>query len=61
MGVGLWHSHSTSRRRAEAMRESGKAGNVIACALGRRANKIAYAMVRDGVPFDTHRWNDEQD
>lgn len=60
LGVGLWHSHPPSRRRAAAMRDRGKAGNVIACALGRRANKIAYAMVRDGLAFDPARWNDDE-
>lgn len=60
LGVGLWQCHSASRRKAAAMRDRGKPGAIITCALGRRANKIAYAMVRDGVGFDHDRWNDEQ-
>lgn len=61
LGVGLWHKHPASRRYATALRGRGKPGAVIACALGRRANKIAYAMVRDGAAFDPARWNHEQD
>lgn len=61
LGVGLWHQHPASRHYAAQLRGRGKPGAIITCALGRRANKIAYAMVRDGVAFDPARWNDEQD
>lgn len=33
----------------------GKPGGIMACALAHRANKIAYAMVRDQHPYDPGR------
>lgn len=57
LGIGLWQRDPSSRRYAQTLRERGKPGGVIACALAHRANKIAYAMVRDQVPFDPTRWS----
>jgi hypothetical protein len=31
---------------------------VVLCALGHRANRVAFVMVRDQVPFDPKRWSD---
>jgi hypothetical protein len=31
-------------------------GGVIACALANRANRIAYALVRDQQPYDPTCW-----
>jgi hypothetical protein len=31
-------------------------GGVIGCAMAHRANKIAYAMVRDQSGYDPDRW-----
>jgi transposase len=56
LGVGLWHQDSAARQYAKTLRERGKAGGVIACALAHRANKIAYAMVRNQKPYDPNRW-----
>ncbi len=56
LGVGLWHQDPASRRYAAGLRERGKPGEIITCAMGRRANKIAHAMVRDQQPFDPNRW-----
>lgn len=55
--MGLWQRDPASRRYAAAMRERGKHGGIIACALGRRANKIAFAMVRDQNIFDPTGWS----
>jgi len=41
---------------ATSLRERGKPGGIVACALAHRANKIAYAMVRDQKPYDPTRW-----
>ena len=56
LGIGLWHQDSATRAYADALRQRGKPGRVIACALAHRANKIAYAMVRDQKPYDPARW-----
>jgi transposase len=34
----------------------GKPGGIVACALGHRANRLAFAMVRDQQPFSEARW-----
>lgn len=41
---------------AREMESRGKEPGVVACALGHRANRVAFAMVRDQVPFDPSRW-----
>jgi hypothetical protein len=40
------HQDSAARGYAQTLRECGKPGGIIACALARRAGKIAY--VNDG-------------
>lgn len=57
LGMGLWHCDPASRRYAHGLRDRGKHGGIIGCALARRANKIAYAMVRDQAPFTPTRWS----
>lgn len=57
LGIGLWQRDPGSRDYAHALRQRGKPGGIIACALAHRANKIAYAMVRDQNPFDPTRWS----
>jgi transposase len=56
LGIGLWQRDPDARAYASALRERGKPGGVIACALARRANKVAYAMIRDQKPYDPTRW-----
>jgi transposase len=56
LGVGLWHRDPTAQAYATQLRERGKPGGIIVCALAHRANKIAYAMIRDQEPYDTGRW-----
>jgi transposase len=56
LGIGLWHRDGAARGYASQLRDRGKPGRVIACALAHRANKIAYAMVRDQKPYDPTRW-----
>jgi transposase len=56
LGIGLWHQDPAARRYAAGLRERGKPGAIIACALARRANKTAFAMVRDQTPYDPARW-----
>lgn len=35
----------------------GKPRGIVACALGHRANRLAFAMIRDQKPFSEARWN----
>ena len=57
LGVGLWQQDPAARAYATRLRERGKPGAVIACALAYRANKIAFAMVRDQTVYDPTRWS----
>ena len=57
LGIGLWHSDPAARRYARTLRERGKPGGVIACALAHRANKIAFTMVRHQTRYDPSRWS----
>lgn len=56
LGLGLWHQDPASRDHATALRARGKPGSIITIAMAHRANKIAYAMVRDQQPWDPRRW-----
>lgn len=59
LGMGLWHCDPAARTYAARLRARGKEGGVIACALAHRANKIAYALVRDQSTYDPTRWTME--
>jgi transposase len=61
LGVGLWHCDPASKTYAAALRARGKHGGVIACALAHRANRIAYALVRDQNTYDPTRWASRKD
>jgi transposase len=56
LGIGLWHADPTAKRHGEQLRARGKHGGVIACAMAHRANKMAFALVRDQVGYDPGRW-----
>jgi transposase len=56
LGIGLWHADPAARRYGQQLRARGKNGGVIGCAMAHRANKIAYAMVRDQSSYDPDRW-----
>jgi transposase len=56
LGIGLWLNDPTARRYGAQLRARGKKGAVIACAMAHRANKIAYALVRDHTRYDPARW-----
>lgn len=57
LGIGLWQNDPAARAYAHTLRERGKPGGIIACALAHRAGKIAFAMVRDQAPYDPARWS----
>jgi transposase len=56
LGIGLWRSDPAARRYGQRLRARGKKGGVIGCAMAHRANKIAYALVRDQAGYDPERW-----
>ena len=56
LGTGLWHSEPISRIYGAELRARGKPGGIIITAMAHRANKIAFAMVRDQKPWEPSRW-----
>lgn len=57
LGVGLWLNDAAAKTYAIKLRARGKKGGV--CALANRANRIAYALVRDQQPYEPSRWATE--
>lgn len=56
LGMGLWHQEPASRNYGAELRARGKPGGIIVTAMAHRANKIAFAMVRDQQPWEPSRW-----
>lgn len=52
----LRQGHPNFARYAAGLKARGKPGGVIQCAVGSRANRLAFAMMRDQTPFDPFRW-----
>ena len=58
--MGLWLNDPGAKQYATALRGRGKKGLVIACAMAHRANRIAFALVRDQAIYDPTRWSATQ-
>jgi transposase len=56
LGMGLWLNDDAAKAHAAGLRDRGKNGGVIACAMAHRANRIAFALVRDQAVYDPTRW-----
>ncbi len=56
LGLGLWLNDPAAKQHATALKARGKKGLVIACAMAHRANRIAFALVRDQADYDPTRW-----
>jgi transposase len=56
LGRALRQGHPDFARYARELEARGKRPGVVACALGHRANRVAFVMMRDQVPFDPERW-----
>ena len=56
LGKALRQGHPDFARYARELQARGKGPGVVACALGHRANRVAFAMIRDQLPFDPARW-----
>lgn len=59
LGVGLWLNDPAAKRYGTQLRDRGKKGLVIACAMAHRANRIAFALVRDQTGYDPNMWAQE--
>jgi transposase len=59
LGVGLWLNDSAAKAYGARLRVRGKKGLIIACAMAHRANRIAFALVRDQAGYDPSRWTRE--
>jgi transposase len=60
LGLGLRLTDPASRTRAAQLKARGKHGGIIACALAHRANRIAFALVRDQATYDPNRWTAQE-
>ena len=56
LGVGLWLTEPAAKTYARGLKDRGKHGGIIACALAHRATRIAHALVRDQTGYDSARW-----
>ncbi|HZK51017.1 MAG TPA: IS110 family transposase [Actinomycetota bacterium] len=56
LGKALRQGHPDFARYAAGLLSRGKHKGVVRCALGQRANRVAFAMMRDQRPFDPTRW-----
>ncbi len=61
MAYGLWLQDPASKAYARQLQARGKPGGIIACALANRANRIAFALVRDQVDYDPAKWTLKED
>ena len=59
LGLGLWLNDAAAQQHAADLRRRGKKGLIIACAMAHRANRIAFALVRDQSDYDSTRWTRE--
>jgi transposase len=56
LGIGLWLNEPAAKTYAHGLKDRGKHGGVVACALANRANRIAHALVRDHATYEPTRW-----
>lgn len=61
MAYGLWLQDPASKAYARQLKARGKPGGIIACALANRANRIAFALVRDQGDYDPTKWTLQED
>ncbi|WP_183520564.1 IS110 family transposase [Mycolicibacterium sp. BK634] len=56
LGIGLWLNEPAAKNYAQGLKDRGKHGGIVACALAHRANRIAHALVRDHATYESTRW-----
>jgi transposase len=59
LGMGLWLSDPAAKQHAAGLKDRGKKGGVIACAMAHRATRIAFALTRDRAEYDPAKWTRE--
>ena len=55
----MWLNDPAAKVYGTSLRARGKKGLVIACAMANRANRIAFALVRDQIGYDPSKWTRE--
>jgi transposase len=61
LGIGLWLNDPAAKQYAAGLRARGKKGGVITCAMAHRANRIAFALVRDQTTYHPTHWTHQRD
>lgn len=56
LGIGLWLNESAAKDYAHGLKDRGKHGGIVVCAMAHRANRIAHALVRDHATYEPTRW-----
>jgi transposase len=56
LGIGLWLTEPAAKAYASGLKDRGKHGGIIMCALAHRATRIAHALVRDHATYDPTKW-----
>jgi transposase len=56
LGKALRMGHPDFRAYAALLKDRGKHNGIVMCALGNRANRVAFAMMREQRPFDDTLW-----
>ena len=56
LGQGLRHHEHAARVRAAQLAAQGKHSMIIWTVMANRANRIAFAMVKNQQPYDVQRW-----
>jgi transposase len=56
LGKALRTGHGGFARYARELDARGKEPGVVACALGHKANRVAFAMMRDQTSFEPTKW-----
>lgn len=56
LGIGLWLNEPAAKDYAHGLKDRGKRGGIIACALAHRANRITHALVRNHATYEPSRW-----
>lgn len=60
LGLGLWLADPAAKAYGRQLRARGKPGLIIACAMAHRANRIAFALVRDQRPYEPAKWTRQE-
>lgn len=57
LGIGLWLTEPAAKVYASGLKDRGKHGGIVMCALAHRATRIAHALIRDHATYDPLKWS----